>query len=351
MNNLINVKRMQLLSYVMLGMFFFVHVAMLFIFLSYGVMPLFYFNIGSAVFYALSMLLIWKKKFATAVFLSFCEIVAYMVTAIIITGWDGGFQITLIGICILLAYAEYAGRSLKLPYVKALYLAPLAMAGYIGSYIVSVNFAAPYPLPLELKNFFQISWAVVVFVIMLAVMQIFIYISTKSQELLSEEALHDELTGLPNRFDIANKLAKLPSDDRKKDYWIAILDLDDFKAINDTYGHNCGDHALVSVANIIKGLPEGIEVCRYGGEEFLLISKDEFAPAEETLEALRSKIESAELEFEGNKIKITSTIGAAYPSKEQSVDSWINAADKMLYEGKAGTKNCVLVHRPKFQNE
>ena len=134
----------------MLGMFFFMHAAMLFIFLAYGIMPLFYFNIGSAVFYACGLLLIFKKKFATAVFLSFCEIVSYMVTAIIITGWDGGFQITLIGICILLAYAEYAGRSLKLPYVKALYLAPLAMVGYIVSYIVSVNFTAPYPLPLEL---------------------------------------------------------------------------------------------------------------------------------------------------------------------------------------------------------
>jgi diguanylate cyclase (GGDEF)-like protein len=62
-----------------------------------------------------------------------------------------------------------------------------------------------------------------------------------------------------------------PDDEEEKEYWVAILDIDDFKVINDTYGHNCGDTTLKVLAEIISHVDQEVEKCRWGGEEFLFI--------------------------------------------------------------------------------
>ena len=122
-----------------------------------------------------------------------------------------------------------------------------------------------------------------------------------------------------------------------------MSDIDNFKKINDQYGHNAGDYILVSIANILREACDDIIVSRWGGEEFLIlvsgIDEDQVLAG---IEKLRKNIESEDFVFEDRHIKVTITSGVAARAKGQSIDNWINDADNKLYTGKNTGKNKVV---------
>ena len=341
MNRVLTIPRVKQLSYIVAIIFLFTHITLLFIFKKFHVTPMVYFNIFSVAFYITMLFLIHKEMLLTFVISTFLEICLHMGLAVYYTGWDAGFQITLIGICILLTYSEYVGRTMQRRYVRSIVLAPLAMVVYLGSYLINLSHTPAYQMPDEVNAWFQIAWAVIVFSIVLLFLQIFVFVTTKSQEMLSHEVVHDELTGLPNRAYIRNYFRHMEASDDRSGYWIAIADLDDFKAINDSYGHNCGDYVLRTVAKQIQSLSVGTEVCRWGGEEFLIVGHRSFAEAMDELERLRRRIEDYPFLYEGRKLQLTVTIGLAWLGEEQSIQACIGVADRKLYEGKNSGKNCV----------
>ena len=95
--------------------------------------------IGSIVFYVTMLFLIHKGYLTAFTIATFLEIIAHMVLAIIFTGWGAGFQITIIGIVILLFFCEYVARSLNIAYVRSIYLVPIAAAAYLSSFIVTLQ--------------------------------------------------------------------------------------------------------------------------------------------------------------------------------------------------------------------
>ena len=112
--------------------------------------------------------------------------------------------------------------------------------------------------------------------------------------------------------------------------------------MNDTYGHNCGDYILKQVAFITKKTCKDCIVCRWGGEEFIILStlRDNKT---DVLDELRSKIESEKFSFEGNELHITVTIGATNYESGFSNERWISQADEKLYNGKTNGKNQVVL--------
>lgn len=160
----------------------------------------------------------------------------------------------------------------------------------------------------------------------------------------------DPLTQLWNRKGL-DTLLKSQLDECKKHgalLGIALVDIDNFKKINDTYGHLIGDKALRIVAKCLVNSCRKYDVIgRWGGEEFLiLIMADTQKDIESVLERLRSKIEKLPI-FHGNNMafNITVTIGATIclPSQRFSYESFVDKADKALYIGKNTGKNCVRV--------
>ncbi|WP_457642259.1 diguanylate cyclase [Persephonella sp.] len=128
---------------------------------------------------------------------------------------------------------------------------------------------------------------------------------------------------------------------------IAMLDLDDFKKINDRFGHLVGDCVLKKIAEIIiKSLRKSDFVFRYGGEEFLILlpSTDE-ENAYRIMEKVRKNIENAEIVCENEKVKITASIGVitVYPDERIDIKNLINKADKNLYIAKKSGKNRVFL--------
>ncbi len=161
--------------------------------------------------------------------------------------------------------------------------------------------------------------------------------------LYERQANTDELTGLYNRryFNNFLKLAILTLGDTGKLH-IAMLDIDDFKFVNDKYGHPFGDTILRKFATILKNTEtEGCTVCRYGGEEFLILipkkNKEEALNiVEDILEKTRTSIEIVENRF------ITVSAGFITCTEEMTYDSLLQEVDKKLYTAKSSGKNKVI---------
>jgi len=159
----------------------------------------------------------------------------------------------------------------------------------------------------------------------------------------------DGLTGLSNRrqFDYSinrefNKSRKYPSD-----LCFAILDIDHFKSVNDTYGHQYGDYVLKEVSSIIKNsFRRSDMIYRYGGEEIGIIMTETTIPSAMTMmERLRKKIETHEFFFNGIQISLTASIGiSSNMDKLEDAHQMIECADKALYKAKETGRNKVLTY-------
>lgn len=148
----------------------------------------------------------------------------------------------------------------------------------------------------------------------------------------------DELTKLYNRRYILRELEFEMKSCRESDrnLWIIMLDLDNFKSINDNYGHGAGDIVLVNIASILKKY--FCKVGRYGGEEFLAIAKDK--TEYEVLQILNSVLDSVSaLEFNFSDLKTTISGGVVKFNKEMYIDELIKSADDLLYKAKRNGKN------------
>lgn len=124
---------------------------------------------------------------------------------------------------------------------------------------------------------------------------------------------------------------------------LAMIDLDDFKKFNDTYGHPAGDAALVHAVNHFRaGLRQTDLLCRYGGEEFaLVLPNTSLAAAVQLSERLRARLAGAALERDGKNFFLTASFGVSAAAPPDSAERLVEAADQNLYLAKRLGKNRV----------
>ncbi len=323
--------------------FLVIHVFLLFMFYKFGVMPMVYFNIFSICFYVFMTILCLKGRLLLFEVLVYLEVVLHMSLAAYFTGWVSGFQITLISMSIMMFYSEYISRHLKLPRVPSVPLCLVGMASYLTVCVLDRFHTAPYPLPETVVFYMQLFWGFLVFSITISSLAAFVKVTSGSEEILSREADHDQLTGIANRYYMQEQLEKLENSSKLDGCWVAMLDIDDFKNINDTYGHNCGDMVLKEIARILSEKREGISVCRWGGEEFLILGEGQSeSEGVDHLNRIRKAIGSRRLWYEDKSFHIQVTIGMAMYRDNVNLSEWIGAADRKLYEGKHSGKNRVV---------
>lgn len=161
-------------------------------------------------------------------------------------------------------------------------------------------------------------------------------------------SLTDALTGLYNRRHFNAELERefMRSKRYGGNLCIAIIDIDFFKKINDTYGHLCGDYVLKEVAYLIlENFRKTDMVFRYGGEEFVvLMTETSLENSLIPLERLRKTIENNNFIFKGKKITVTVSIGVE-TNKTETTDEFLNNADKALYQAKQNGRNQTVLFK------
>jgi diguanylate cyclase (GGDEF)-like protein len=165
-------------------------------------------------------------------------------------------------------------------------------------------------------------------------------------EEISFRARTDELTGLSNRrhFDEQIKRVLAETDRFGGNSSLILVDIDLFKAVNDTYGHEAGDAVLRQVAKTLGDGVRTVDICaRFGGEEIaILLPQTPVSGAIELAERLRRSIADRPVLHEGAAIRVTASFGiAGYPETVPYGDWLFPAADKALYSAKASGRNCV----------
>jgi diguanylate cyclase len=167
----------------------------------------------------------------------------------------------------------------------------------------------------------------------------------KSIEIIREMAIRDVLTGLFNRRHVLELLdyEKNRSSRGGGLFCLAMLDIDHFKNVNDTYGHLVGDAVLRAVATTIKTTMRNTEYCaRYGGEEFLIVlTQTNINGALIGAERVRTNIEKIPFPDIASDFKITVSIGLSEYKMREDVDNIISRADEALYRAKNGGRNRV----------
>ena len=167
------------------------------------------------------------------------------------------------------------------------------------------------------------------------------------QELKRKEelSLTDELTGLPNRRLFNIRMAEEVSKSKRYQILVSLIifDLDDFKRVNDTFGHVVGDRLLAKMARVIRRSVRDTDVAaRYGGEEFAIIcTHTGLDEAVLLADRIRSKIMEKDFTVKGMPLKVTVSGGVAAYEPEEEVEDFIDRADKGLYLGKKSGKNRV----------
>ncbi len=167
---------------------------------------------------------------------------------------------------------------------------------------------------------------------------------------LEKLAHYDALTGLPNRHLLGDRFNQAVAKANRNHEMLAVcfLDLDDFKPVNDTYGHNIGDQLLVELADRIKSqLRQEDTISRYGGDEFVILLSEihRRSDCDGILQKLLHTLSQPYDLVEGHKIIIGASIGyTLYPFDKGSLDSLIEHADQTLYQIKNAGKSAFLMY-------
>lgn len=171
-------------------------------------------------------------------------------------------------------------------------------------------------------------------------------------EELREQAATDALTGLYNRRYFWDLLERevLATERNRRPFSVIMLDIDHFKEINDTWGHDAGDYVLKEIANMLRASVRGSDVAvRYGGEEFaMLLPEASAGAAAERAESLRRALEALVIRYGEKNLSVTASFGVVeYDGSTHDAAALVKAVDEALYAAKAGGRNRVVWAAPR----
>lgn len=265
-----------------------------------------------------------------------------------LVGWESGLGMFLI---ILLPASLYITHTFPLKKIHiSLFFGLASCIVFVLCYTISKLHAPVYVFPAPLfLHLLYVFTTLCTFGLLTVFSILFIFEVRSAQHTLQQEnetlshiARLDALTGLYNRWRMQEFLEK--SIQKDIPFCLAMCDIDNFKLINDTYGHDCGDAVLKHIADTIRQkVPPGSYVCRWGGEEILILL-NHFSPKAAALlaEDIRQAVASSNTVHQNYSVPHTITIGVASHIRKLTIEHTIVSADTLLYEGKNRGKNIVI---------
>lgn len=331
------------------------HLLFFVIFFIKGVTILTVFNFFSVILYIYVFIYGLKKHFFLSTMVVFLEIIVHSILCSILIGWVGGFYVY--PLC-LLPVVYFVSINIAKKYIYGHLSAFIIIFNYQISNFYSNTIIPPYKdaflsLDKVLYHINTISASIVLIILIYSFLYEMRYIQEdleKKNEILKNIASLDALTGLNNRRSMEEKfIQELDNFNKTKEgFFLAIGDIDNFKKINDTYGHKCGDIILKGIANILIKNAErfNMHTCRWGGEEFLILIKTcDINLATSICNRILDEIRNYKIEYEGAILSATMTIGCSYfDETSKTIDDVLKLADENLYKGKSGSKNCIIIN-------
>lgn len=299
-------------------------------------------NLVSIGMYALAYALLLRRKNLTALVLIWVEVLAHAAIGILLLGWESGFNYYLL----MFIPAIVVSGSPRRMFVALLFL----FGTYLGLHVAAQHFGALAPLSapvLLVLNIFNVS----IFFCMASYTARFYYtLVRKTERKLRELATRDTLTGLANRrhmLDVAeHEIAR--ANEVGQPISVVLADIDDFKRINDAFGHDAGDRVLMHASWLFRDFCRARDtVARWGGEEFLFLlpATDEHV-AREFAENLRGGIAASLVEHADESLAFSISMGVAMLAPHESLDMAIVRADGALYRSKSDGRDRVTVAAP-----
>lgn len=252
------------------------------------------------------------------------------------------FFIVVVVICYFSGYGYYKIKTL---YTILVFIVYFVLQTYFGKIAPVIPFTYGAQRFLQFHNLFASFWCVAIIC--------YVY-SRDSQHLegklieynkmLKQQASTDTLTGLHNRRSANDFIEKLIKRNDEKGFCVCMCDIDFFKKVNDSYGHDIGDMVLAGVAQtLVENVTEECLVARWGGEEFLLVfpnmNGDE---AKSMLDTIRSRMKKMEFDTGSRKFSITITYGLAEYGFDGNAEAVVKEADDKLYIGKENGRDQIV---------
>jgi len=261
-------------------------------------------------------------------------------------GWKYEAQHILVLIILLVFFSLYEQPRIKILYFLGTLLARTLLYDYTVSAVPRYELADLYGFFAQLTNslftFFTIACCCIIYSSNLqeSERQLLLH-----NEQLQRQAETDPLTKLFNRRCLMGEMNRFTAQNPRETYCVAIADIDFFKRVNDTYGHNCGDYVLKTLSSLFMDMSEGrYSVGRWGGEEFCF-----FLPGMNIDDAGRiitdvcTAVRKMPLEYEGSRFSITLTAGVEENDFHSPLEALIDSADQKLYMGKRSGRDQIVI--------
>ena len=326
-----------------------IHLGLEFMYFLLGCWPMMIINVLSILTYFYCQFVIKKGRSHDGIRIMMWEVYFHVLCVVWFMGGGSGFQQWLFGV-LCAAFFPYVSPKIQTKHiVSELLFGLLISASYIIITVAGWKMALPaaFAPPTDTQIVFFCANSIIAFSSIMIILKLHSSRMWSKNDELKHMADYDSLTGMYNRLRVQKLLDNEVKNQEGKTFplCIAIMDIDFFKKVNDTYGHNAGDFVLRELASIMMPSREqGLIIGRWGGEEFLLIAPDGYPyPAFcVTLNALCKMVEEHEFNYNGTVIPLTVSIGACEYAEEMSTEKIIQEADARLYEAKESGRNRVI---------
>jgi diguanylate cyclase (GGDEF)-like protein len=327
-----------------------VHATLLLIMLIAGVAPLVQFNIFSVVIYIFCVLLCRSGHIMPVYVSIILEVTAYTIVSTYYLGFRCGTYCFLFSIVpIIIYFGAFLFKGISRWNIVMMLVINFATFAFL---YVKFGDAMPiYQLDSAMRLTLVLFSSLVMVFSTIFYNTIYIYASEKEMtsleqrnRQLSVDAHEDALTNLLNRRGFMPLLESLMSEEKLSHFCVAFCDIDNFKRINDSYGHDAGDEVLRHITGMIRKEMHGCDICRWGGEEIVILMRDyDLAVAKEKMEYLSRNIEASPTVFFNKLIYTTITVGLVENRESfEQPDDIIRVADERMYYGKQHGKNIVV---------
>ncbi|MCQ2108865.1 MAG: GGDEF domain-containing protein [Fibrobacter sp.] len=336
-----NIKDIRRLAYIENTIIAALVVVMMGIYYAIGAMFLVYYSIFVAIVYLVHYFFIRRFKFIPVTWSTYTMLTLYMSICTVYLGFDYGFFLYSMSTIPLIYYIKYLTTKFGGKDPKPNFWAIFITLCCVLSSLYSIKHGPIYPTEqAPALLFLGLNLASVCF-FLITFSQLTIKIILGNEEKLKRQADYDALTGLANRYHMMTCLEKIVEESKESSQlWVAMIDVDDFKQINDKYGHATGDRVLGRLSSIMKKHCANCTISRWGGEEFLICGKADIV-SPRILEDLVKQVGEATVSAQNEKVHFTISAGVATYVPGQDIDAWIINADKMLYKVKNSGKNNV----------